>query len=540
MQNKGGLRVARSDGMIAQRRVDMLLLTGAVCVSRLLFRSHDLYDLDSVNFGLALRRFDPSVHQPHPPGYYLYILLGRLMNRMVHDANLALVLLSIAASCGVILMIYKMAMEWFGPREARLSSLIFLFSPLAWFHGIVALTYSVEAFFSALMGYLCWRIECGGLVEIVPAGIILGVSAGVRQSSLIFLGPIFLFSIRHAPLRRQLAGIGVVVSTLLLWFFPMIWASGGFAAYFGALISLWKLVPGQDTVFNSSPATSMARGATIVLIYLITFGAASFIPLFAGRDNYWQDSRKKLFSLVWIGPALFFFTFIFLKFVNSGYLLILVAPGCIWLGYWGSMWYVRSGWRRSAKLTVAGFCALVNTVIFLASPFYCSYRSVRQFEGELDGIRGTLSQLGAANEILVIGFDSHLLGYRHAGYYLPDYEVVEYPAVKLQEGMRIFAMHERDTRLLRGLPVGSYSRFVFFPLPAGDAKNREYLQTVEDQVGSRNLQTVRAGQVEFITGPVEDLPLLFPEVNKAAKASVYPPLHSGPPSVNSREHQPIP
>jgi hypothetical protein len=90
------------------------------------------------------------------------------------------------------------------------------------------------------------------------------------------------------------------------------------------------------------------------------------------------------------------------------------------------------------------------------------------------------------------------------------------------------------------LPVGSYSRFVFFPLPEGDASNRKYLQTVEDQVGSRNLQTVRAGQVEFITGPVEDLPLLFPEVDKAAKASVYPPLHSGPPSVNSREHQPIP
>jgi hypothetical protein len=32
--------------------------------------------------------------------------------------------------------------------------LLFLLSPLAWFHGIVALTYGVEAFFSALVGYL--------------------------------------------------------------------------------------------------------------------------------------------------------------------------------------------------------------------------------------------------------------------------------------------------------------------------------------------------------------------------------------------------
>src|SRR5882757_8262873 len=179
MQRKGGLPVARSDNMIVRRRVDMLLLAGAVCVSRLLFRSHDLYDLDSVNFGLALRRFDLSVHQPHPPGYYLYVLLGRLINGIVHDANLALVLLSIAASCGVILMIYKMVAEWFGLREARLSSLIFLFSPLAWFHGIVALTYSVEAFFSALVGYLCWRINCGNLTWVAPAGFLLGISAGI-------------------------------------------------------------------------------------------------------------------------------------------------------------------------------------------------------------------------------------------------------------------------------------------------------------------------------------------------------------------------
>src|SRR5262249_27074628 len=40
----------------------------AVAISRILFRSHAPYDIDSVNFVLAMQRFDPSVHQPHPPG----------------------------------------------------------------------------------------------------------------------------------------------------------------------------------------------------------------------------------------------------------------------------------------------------------------------------------------------------------------------------------------------------------------------------------------------------------------------------------------
>ena len=82
----------------------------------LLFRSHYLYDLDSVNFALGMDRFDPRVHQPHPPGYYLYIALGRLLNTVLHDANLALVLLSIVASCGVVIVIYQMALRLVWPE----------------------------------------------------------------------------------------------------------------------------------------------------------------------------------------------------------------------------------------------------------------------------------------------------------------------------------------------------------------------------------------------------------------------------------------
>src|SRR5271170_2141185 len=177
-----------------------------VALTRWVFRSRYLYDLDSVNFALGMGRFDPRVHQPHPPGYFLYICLGRLLNNFLHDANLALVLLSIAASCGAVAVIYRMALEWFGPGAARFAGGLFLFCPLAWFHGTVALTYSVEAFFSALLGYLCWRVACGTLGLIVPAGVVLGLSAGVRQSSVLFLGPLFLFSLRHASRKRQFAG----------------------------------------------------------------------------------------------------------------------------------------------------------------------------------------------------------------------------------------------------------------------------------------------------------------------------------------------
>src|ERR1700722_1663574 len=94
-----GRSVAVLPDMILRQKLEPLVIASAVLISRFACRSHDLYDLDSVNFALAMERFDPRVHQPHPPGYFLYVCLGRLLNSLVHDANLALVLLSIAASC---------------------------------------------------------------------------------------------------------------------------------------------------------------------------------------------------------------------------------------------------------------------------------------------------------------------------------------------------------------------------------------------------------------------------------------------------------
>jgi hypothetical protein len=490
--------------------LDCALLTSTVAVTRFVFRSHDLYDLDSVNFALALDRFDPRVHQPHPPGYFLYICLGRLLNSMVHDANLALVLLSIAASCGAVIMIYLLALDWFGARAARFAGILFLFSPLAWFHGTVALTYSVEAFLSSLVGYLCWRVVRGNMAYALPTAVILGISAGIRPSSILFLGPLFLFSLRTVELRTQIGVLAALACTLAAWFVPMVAASGGWGAYIGALLSLWQMVPAKTAVWNSSPATSIARACTIALIYLLCFGAASPALLGAVGSDASADQRKRNFTIAWIAPALCFFTLVFLKFVNSGYLLLLLPAGCVWLGYGAGNWYYRSGWRRPFKLAVVAGCAAANVLIFLASPLYCSYRSVRRFERNLASVRAALPQVGSTDDTLIIAFDSHFLGYRHAGYYLPGYVTVEYPEARLGEGTRIFVMHQRDTRLVAELPGSPYRRFVLFPLPDNDAEYREYLQTVVRKLPNQRLRVLRAGGRDFVTGSVADLPLLFP------------------------------
>src|SRR5258706_3809280 len=42
------------------------------------FLAPSLEDIDSINFALGLRAFNPALHQPHPPGYPVYMVLGHV------------------------------------------------------------------------------------------------------------------------------------------------------------------------------------------------------------------------------------------------------------------------------------------------------------------------------------------------------------------------------------------------------------------------------------------------------------------------------
>lgn len=488
---------------------DSAILIAATALSRFSFRSHFLYDIDSVNFGLALRRFDPVVHQPHPPGYFLYVRLGMLSHAIFQDPNAALVAVSILASCGTVAMIHLLASVWFGRTVAGWAGVIFVSSPLAWYHGTVALTYIVEAFFSSLIGYLCWRVYCGAARFTLPAAAALGLAAGFRQSSLLVLAPLLIFSFRRIPRRHAFRGMAALSLVLMAWILPMLHASGGIVAYASSLWSLWRLVPSRQTVFTSPVFTSLARLGLIVWISVLCFGAAALLPLWASKSVA-ANGRIKTFTWIWLSPGLLLFTFVYLKFVNSGYLLVLLPSACIWLGFWLDDWYRRSPLKRVTRIALVGAAAAVNCAIFLRAPLYFSYREVQRTQQDLTSAVAAIRKIARPEETIIVGFDSHFLGYRHAGYYLPEYLTVQFPEVPLASATGVFVMQHRDTRLLSRLPVGSFRDFILFPLPSSDSEYREYMQNVRARFPAGELRVTTRNGFEFLTGPVSALRMLFP------------------------------
>src|ERR1041384_8187560 len=97
---------ARPDRLDYVMAVALSVLT---MLSRLPYRARLLYNWDAVQFALALTEYDVVKHQPHPPGYILYVALGRLVHVLTGDAPGAYVVLAVLFSGAGTFVVYPLA-----------------------------------------------------------------------------------------------------------------------------------------------------------------------------------------------------------------------------------------------------------------------------------------------------------------------------------------------------------------------------------------------------------------------------------------------
>ena len=109
-------------------------------VAHLLYLPPTLEDIDSINFALGVRDFDVARHQPHPPGYPVFIALakastGGLQAIGVRDpAPAALALLSALAGTALIPLLFALFRSLgAGAHLAWWAMAVAVCSPLMWF-----------------------------------------------------------------------------------------------------------------------------------------------------------------------------------------------------------------------------------------------------------------------------------------------------------------------------------------------------------------------------------------------------------------------
>ena len=235
-------------------------------IAALYFAAHlpllapSLEDIDSINFALGLRHFDPALHQPHPPGYPVYMLLGHIslpiVERVTHATGVpaeahALAIWSAigGATCIVaawylfVALAERSRSRTLGVGRSSLgvgswklgvwAVLLLAAAPDFWMTGLrpmsdmPGLALAVAA--QALM--LGTRVTEGALVA--------GVATGIRVQSAVLTLPVLLFVLverpRPASASARLRPIAAFAVGCLAWGIPLVVASGGVKAYLAAL-----------------------------------------------------------------------------------------------------------------------------------------------------------------------------------------------------------------------------------------------------------------------------------------------------------------
>jgi hypothetical protein len=410
-------------------------------ITRIPFASKFLYHWDSGQFALALDEYDITVHQPHPPGYFLYVMLGRLLHLFINDANTVFVSISVVFSGLTVITIYYLGKEIFDKKIAILAAAIALTSPNLWFHGEVALTYIVEAFFSTAVALLCWRILKGEHKYIWLSVIALGIAGGIRQNTAVFLFPLWLFSVKGVPIRKFIASLGLLVVVCLFWFVPMIWLTGGWNAYHSAFRELWLFNTGHVSVFEQGWATfkiflSSLFKFTIygVGIGILILGFAVYSLVRHGRLRY-LNKTKILFFFLWILPSVFFYLTIFIHPANPGYVLIFLPALVVLTAV--SVVYISAGVRHfinmDFSIPMAFLLVITNMLLFFYSKYPVSYNEIRNHDRDLSIILSSIKTFNPLNTIIFT--EGYIFfSYRHIMYYLPEYRVYSHEFRKAPTG----------------------------------------------------------------------------------------------------------
>lgn len=428
--------------------------------SRLPYRTRMLYNWDAVQFALALREYDVVKHQPHPPGYILYVALGRLVNGWLEDPASAYVVLAVVFSGLTTFVVYFLARDAYDRASALAAASLLAVSPLFWFYGSVGLTYAGEALCASTVAYFSYRALRGSPGHALVGAACLGLAGGLRQSILLLLFPLWLgataWGVRR--LRTVALGLAITAATVLAWFVPMVWLTGGLDRYLAASFELAESVVRPTSILAGPVDATLRMSRHVLESVVVGLGplslAAAFLPWYLRRHGW---GAREWFLVAWTAPPVLCYTLV--HFGQAGYVLTFLPALVLLLSHVLTTGLGPVVGPGRPGLRAAGAAGAVVLVILVNGAFFVSARPIpRDFDAPRQGwikaahddaVDWFFSRTAAAlreHEAVVGTFVAAIRGLytphttavvtelgnrrsypwlRHAMFYLPEYPVFE-------------------------------------------------------------------------------------------------------------------
>ncbi len=281
----------------------------AVLLSRLLLLPHGPWEQDEALLASGVLDFDPINHMPLPPGFPLWIFLGRVV-RFLGAAD-PLVALQLASAVLSVAGFWALIGLWdaaVGRRVALTGALLAAFLPGVWYHAARGFSATPSAAL-AIVALALW--VRGGDRGFVPGVAAMTAAALVRPP----LAPFFALAVllaawrvagRHRLLVR---GAAVSLSLLVVVMVPAVLAAGGLQAFWQAGVTH----AGEHLFLLGGQPAGLA-GIGFVRGLGAPWAAAVFLALAAVG---WFALRRRLGWRWWAGGVAFVWLAYLLLFLHN-------------------------------------------------------------------------------------------------------------------------------------------------------------------------------------------------------------------------------
>ncbi len=379
---------------------------------------------DGVQYLLGVLHYDLALHQPHPPGYFLYVFGAKALHAAgmsPHAALLAVTMLS-GALMAMVLVWWAGRME--GRHAAIAAASLCVFSPLLWAAATDPNTNSVAGMASAGVGWLCWRTWREGGWWGAASGAALALAAGLHPAAALFLLPLWLWCVLQSGPKWALAGLAALLLVGLAWALPFASVVGGWAQFGRASRPMWSALLAQAPVTGHLGQLGVHLGTLLTGAIGALLLGWLFVPSAAGCELM----RARLFLALWLTPALAFFLLVHMS--DPQYLMSLAPPlllfGAIGLGR--GLGEMSSRWRRAALLALL---AAVNANFI----WFSVVKPERATQRELQTIVAACQPYATPHTVALTGDTSpteplpggRWLPFRVAMYLMPEVTVCIFP-----------------------------------------------------------------------------------------------------------------
>ena len=271
-----------------------------------------LEDLDSVNFALGVRQFDVARHQPHPPGYPVYIALSKASTAVLRAAGIdaaasrGLAVWSALAGAAALPAVFL----FFRRLEGRASlpqwaTLVLAASPLYWFTALRPLSDMLG--FAAVMWTFALLAGKPGDRRIMAAALLAGAAMGIRTQTAVLTLPMLALALAaHRHVGVAAGAAGGFTAGVLAWGIPLMASSGGVTGYLQALGSqAGEDFSGVAMLWTRHSARDVAHALMDTLIWPWDWWLGIAVCLLAavgGARIAWRAPRVLLTMLAVFGP----------------------------------------------------------------------------------------------------------------------------------------------------------------------------------------------------------------------------------------------